>query len=379
MKKNKKDGLMYPAKNPIDLIHRGIYELRRGETIIIREKKQSLLVRAAEAIGFQNPKVSKLINNIDNFHVSLAISGNRATAINLIESNKKAVLIKHNSSFSIEYIKKLIGLEIINEHNINHNEVCFNILDNNSSEYSAIKLCKISKLLPAALITPIDILETSEWESINNTTILTPEDILNFDENQSQDLEAVSEAEVPLADCEKTKIIAFRAKDGGEEHLAILIDFDHKEPVLTRIHSECFTGDLLASLKCDCGDQLRGAIKKIANSGGGILIYLAQEGRGIGLASKLRAYNIQKDGFDTVSANQRLGFDDDERGYLPAVNILRKLGISKVKLLTNNPQKVKALEIHGINVSERLPHKFPSNNHNLSYLEAKAKKLGHLL
>ena len=144
------------------------------------------------------------------------------------------------------------------------------------------------------------------------------------------------------------------------------------------MHSECFTGDLLGSLRCDCGDQLRGAIEAIAKEGGGALLYLAQEGRGIGLVNKLRAYALQDQGFDTVDANEQLGFDNDERIYLPAVRMLRALGYSRVRLLTNNPAKVAALARHGIDVTERVPHVFPSNEHNQSYLQTKAKRSGHV-
>ena len=150
-------------------------------------------------------------------------------------------------------------------------------------------------------------------------------------------------------------------------------------PVLTRIHSECFTGDLLGSLKCDCGDQLRGAVKAIAEAGGGVLLYLAQEGRGIGLMNKLRAYRLQDEGFDTMEANRRLGFAEDERLYDIAARMLQLLGYSKVRLMTNNPDKLRALERAGIEVVERVPHRFPDNIHNRDYLRVKAEKGGHLL
>ena len=153
-------------------------------------------------------------------------------------------------------------------------------------------------------------------------------------------LTRVAEARVPLADAEDARLIAFRPGDGGTEHLAILIGApDPAAPVLVRLHSACFTGDVLASLRCDCGDQLRGAIAAIAEAGGGVLLYLAQEGRGIGLVNKLRAYQLQDAGFDTVDANEQLGFDADERVYLPAAEMLRQLGFGTVRLLDQQPRK----------------------------------------
>jgi GTP cyclohydrolase II len=154
---------------------------------------------------------------------------------------------------------------------------------------------------------------------------------------------------------------------------------DPAQPVLVRLHSECFTGDLLGSLRCDCGDQLRGAIAEIGRAGSGILLYLAQEGRGIGLVNKLRAYNLQDAGLDTFDANEQLGFDADERVYLPAAEMLRQLGITRVRLMTNNPEKVAALARCGIVVAERVPHAFPSNDHNARYLQAKKTRHGHHL
>ncbi len=190
----------------------------------------------------------------------------------------------------------------------------------------------------------------------------------------------MSEARVPLEDAENATVIAFRPEDGGQEHLAIVIDEPAKDkPVLIRLHSECFTGDLIGSLRCDCGPQLRGAISEISRSGqGGIVLYLRQEGRGIGLVNKLRAYALQDRGFDTLDANEELGFDADERVYRPAAEMLRQMGFETVRLLTNNPEKLTGLESWGIQVSERVPHKFPSNGHNEFYLQTKKDRAGHL-
>jgi GTP cyclohydrolase II len=177
---------------------------------------------------------------------------------------------------------------------------------------------------------------------------------------------------------ENTRIIAFRPEDGGPDHLALVIGApDLKQPVLTRLHSACVTGDFLGSLRCDCGDQLRGAVTSIAEAGGGVLLYLAEEGRGIGIANKLRAYRLQDIGFDTLDANRQIGFRDDERRFGAAVAILRHLGVERVRLLTNNPEKLAVLEAHGVAVVERVAHAFPANPHNAAYLHTKAVRAGH--
>ena len=195
----------------------------------------------------------------------------------------------------------------------------------------------------------------------------------------AESLSVVSEARVPLETAEHARVVAFRPRDGGIEHLAIIVgDLDPEVPALIRLHSECFTGDLMGSLRCDCGNQLRGAISEMDKAGSGILLYLAQEGRGIGLVNKLRAYQLQDAGFDTVDANLQLGFDSDERNYLPAAQMLRLLGVKRVRLMTNNPTKVAALTLHGIEVFERVPHVFAANEHNNGYLRTKATKSGHM-
>ena len=187
----------------------------------------------------------------------------------------------------------------------------------------------------------------------------------------------VARANLPLEGLPPTQIIAFRASDDGEEHVALMVGAPGGQPPFVRLHSECLTGDVFGSLKCDCGLQLREALRLIGEAGGGVLLYLRQEGRGIGLANKLRAYQLQDRGLDTVEANRRLGFADDERDYTMAAAMLRALGIDSVRLLTNNPAKVAGLESAGIVVAERVAHHMPVNPHNADYLETKRSKSGH--
>lgn len=165
----------------------------------------------------------------------------------------------------------------------------------------------------------------------------------------------------------------------GKEHIAITMgDCALDEPLLIRIHSECLTGDALGSLRCDCGEQLQRAMRTIAEKGRGAILYLRQEGRGIGLVNKIRAYNLQDQGADTVEANERLGFGADMRDYSICAPMLEHLGASSVRLMTNNPRKIKALKELGINVVDRVPIETDSNPHNATYLSTKAGKLGHM-
>ena len=232
------------------------------------------------------------------------------------------------------------------------------------SARAALQLARVGGLLPALwLIDPTDIAARVSRADV---------------ERRSPSVELVSRARLPLDDLPDTQIVAFRASDDGQDHVALVIGAFAGQPPLVRLHSECLTGDVFGSLKCDCGPQLREALRIIGKAEGGILLYLRQEGRGIGLANKLRAYALQDRGLDTVDANRRLGFADDERDYAHAAAMLKALGAEEVRLLTNNPAKVAGLESAGIKVTERVPHHMPVNPHNADYLATKRKKSGHL-
>lgn len=246
-----------------------------------------------------------------------------------------------------------------------------------TSVAAGVKLAKIARILPSVLCCVVPAVQIGRSPDI---VAVNAADTAGYDIEAASALKRVTAAKVPLEGAENAKVVAFRPADGGIEHLAIVIgDPEPPGPALVRLHSECFTGDLLGSLKCDCGDQLKGAIEQIGKEGSGILLYLAQEGRGIGLINKLRAYALQDQGFDTVEANQRLGFEDDERVFLAAAEMLRQLGFSSVRLLTNNPRKVSQLEDYGVEVTERVAHTYPTNVHNERYLSIKAEKSGHIL
>ena len=237
---------------------------------------------------------------------------------------------------------------------------------------TAMELARLAGILPAFLIASGSDVAVS----------VTPADLAAFKDPASLSIQA--RAKLPVAATDDSEIIAFRARDDLREHVALIIgtqDFDRVP--LVRLHSECLTGDILGSLKCDCGPQLDAALhamaEEAAQGGWGVLLYLRQEGRGIGLINKLRAYQLQDQGFDTVDANERLGLPSEARDFPVAARMLDLLGVPAIRLMTNNPAKVEALREVGVDVTERVPHALPSNPHNHRYLATKRDRSGHLL
>ena len=242
---------------------------------------------------------------------------------------------------------------------------------------AALALAKSAHLLPAALMVQVE--NAIALAGAHGLTLLSLDEISPALVALPPMAEVVS-ARVPLVASTAGRVHVFRPDDGGEEHYAIEIGRpDRDKSVLVRLHSACFTGDVLGSLKCDCGPQLRAALAQMGEEGAGVLLYLNQEGRGIGLANKMRAYSLQDQGFDTVEANHRLGFEDDERDFRIGAEILRKLGFGSVRLLTNNPRKIAMMEGCGLIVTERVPLKVGETPQNSAYLQTKAAKSGHLL
>ena len=244
----------------------------------------------------------------------------------------------------------------------------------------ALALAKQARLLPAALVavwTDADPVRRLADEA--GLTVLT-EILLRGAAEAAPRMERVSDARVPTRFAEAGRCHVFRPADGGEEHYAIEIGRPSRSrPVLARLHSACFTGDVIGSLKCDCGPQLAAAMTQIAEEGAGVLLYMNQEGRGIGLANKMRAYALQDQGFDTVEANHRLGFEDDERDFRLGAEMLKQMGFTSVRLMTNNPAKIAMMRETGVEVAERVPLKVGRTEHNDAYLATKAAKSGHLL
>jgi GTP cyclohydrolase II len=354
-------------------INRAIADLRCGDFVLLRDAGRVTLIQAAETTHDETLARAVAITGCDPV---MAVTRRRAVALGLAreESGSATLALMLAPPVRAELLNQLADPTLVLT--VAADRLTVREAGAEGTAAAAIELARLARLLPAMVLFAM----SARAASLVRQAGIVELDIATVFEHRTQlskTLRRVVDARVPLADAEMTRIVAFRPDDGGTDHLAILIG-EPAEPVLTRIHSECFTGDLLGSLRCDCGEQLRGAIRAIAQSGGGVLVYLAQEGRGIGLVNKLRAYRLQDEGFDTVDANEQLGFAADERVYQPAAEMLAQLGFAKVRLLTNNPDKVAALARHGIEVVERVPHAFTANDHNRHYLATKAAKSGHL-
>jgi GTP cyclohydrolase II len=361
-------------------VARSVAELRRGGAVAVAAGNDAAIAIAAELI--EEPGFAWLLAAAENGGARLLLTQERAARLGLAgqPSLERFRLLALPAACSADAARQIVDptaapidpavLELAPAGDVPA-PLC----------QAVIELVKAARLLPAAVVVPMPLTRLEAW--VAAPFRLAVGDVIAYRRAAASGLKRVGSARVPLAGAKggaiDTEIIAFRPLDGGKEHLAIVIgEIDPARPVLTRLHSECFTGDLLGSLRCDCGDQLRGAIDEIAKQGSGVLLYLAQEGRGIGLVNKLRAYELQDAGADTLEANLQLGFGPDERVYQPAAEMLRQLDIGSVRLLTNNPEKVKGLAQCGVAVAERVPHVFPANDHNERYLSTKAIRFGHM-
>jgi GTP cyclohydrolase II len=375
-----------PAKSPPETpsapfraVERAKSDLRRGYAVVVDGGQSgAVAVLAAEQL---TPESLAALTNAAG-PALMALTEKRAAVLHIKPSGHEVILLPVPEGMAAAAIRDLADPTADLDHPLRGP---FQRLkgDPGPAAGAAVRLCKLAQLLPAAVIVPLDGPDVAAWADEHDLLCVSAGAIARHEGDSALAMREIAAARVPLEGAEDARIIAFRPPDGGLEHLAILIGDPAggtaDRPLLTRLHSECFTGDLLGSLRCDCGEQLRGAVREIAAAGGGVLLYLAQEGRGIGLVNKLRAYRLQDQGFDTIEANERLGFDADERVFLPAAEMLKHLGFTHVKLMTNNPEKVAGLEACGITVTERVAHAFPSNSHNEFYLATKKKRSGHYL
>ena len=344
-------------------------DLRSGIPIII-QANESHLVAPVETLN--QTRYNVIRSCLDDLR--LVISSRRANTLKMSSYDKDLARIKVPSDRNLEWLRAVADPSQDLTYGM---KGPFNQIRGGDTrvENIGLLLSKTAELLPAILTVN---LKNSKIET-DGLTSVDISDLIPFFEKDFVSREIIS-ARLPTETAKSGKLHVFRPELNEPEHYAMEYGVvDRNRPVLVRIHSACFTGDILGSLKCDCGAQLSEAMRQINKNSSGVLIYLNQEGRGIGLANKMRAYALQDEGFDTVEANHRLGFEDDERNFQIGASILKELKISSIQLMTNNPNKIKLLEENGINVSERLAIIIEENKFNAHYLGTKAKKSGHLL
>ena len=346
---------------------RAIDALRRGWPVCVRAEDGALNLLAIEGADAQNlPAFDPAA------HAPLLISASRAQTLHLANQREAAdpeapVLIARE-----RWIDAPLAMAIADPVRdlATPMKGPFRALpiDAPQAAGAALRLARLAGILPAFFVGAADAAAEVEVSA----------DLIHA-YGSAPTLEIATRARLPVALAEKSEIVAFRSKDDPREHIALIIGDRDGSPPVVRLHSECLTGDVLGSLKCDCGPQLHSAMHQIADAQWGVLLYLRQEGRGIGLINKLRAYALQDQGFDTVDANTRLGFAIDARDFAVAARMLSLLGVEKVRLLTNNPAKVAGLGAEGIEVIERLPLAIAANPHNAHYLDTKRDRTGHQL
>jgi GTP cyclohydrolase II len=360
--------------SPSEISSRLISDLRLGLPIILNDSEQFFLVAAIETL--YSKKLEKINEITKNLKFEIAITNRRAKVL-------KARI--YNDSVTRLSIKEDIGIQLLHAIADPSKDLDYPFKgpflskrDGNFDVASvSLSLCKKARLLPASILIkiPKSIREKLVSSQISESDIRN----LKLKDDNANFLPTLSSAQLPINGQQNINLTVFREVTDLTEHYAIVFGNPKaNQPALTRVHSACFTGDLLGSEKCDCGEQFSVSMSKMKNEGNGILLYLNQEGRGIGLANKMRAYHLQNIGFDTVDANHRLGFEDDERDLEIAAKILKSLGVSSVNLMTNNPKKIELLTSNGITVKERVPLIASINPNNENYLKTKAKKSGHL-
>jgi GTP cyclohydrolase II len=346
-------------------VGRGLAEFRAGRPVAITGAGETLLCLPVE--GLDGKRLAAFRALCAPIAPRLVLTGRRARSLGI--DSDEPVAIELASEVDVDTILALVAdakadYEFIPE-------------PAGPQAIAAIDLVKLAQVLPAVLIADTTPAVTSAFDP--RIITLESKAVTRFRANATQTLSIAGEAHVPLSSGVRTRFVVFRDALGDDPVAVIVGTPDLSKPVPVRIHSACLTGDVFGSRRCDCGDQLRLALARLHEAGGGIILYLSQEGRGVGLANKMRTYKLQDAGLDTVDANTTLGFDDDERDYGVAVRMLQMLGCNRMVLLTNNPAKLEGLAKAGIEIVGRMPIETPINADNRRYLAAKASRAGHHL
>jgi len=348
------------------LVKRGIAEFRSNRPVIFSSQTSKFLI-ALPVDGLNAARLAAFDHLCHPAKPQLVVTARRARALGIESVGPVALTLRKGTDS--ETIQSLVADADADEP-VNGDPA-------GDLSAAAIELAKIAQRLPALLVAEIASPSSALIEP--PLVVVSPDAVMKFRHEQAHSLEIAGEARVPLQGGLSTRFVVFRDEIGGGSAAVIVGKPDFSKPVPVRLHSSCLTGDVFGSSRCDCGDQLRIALARLNEEGGGVILYLEQEGRGLGLANKMRAYALQDEGLDTVDANTTLGFDDDERDYGIAARMLQKLNCTRVLLLTNNPAKLNGLTDAGIEVVGRKPLHAPINVHNRRYMTAKAMRAGHKL
>ena len=341
-------------------VSRGLAEFHARRPVLMRAAGETLLALPVEGLAQQT--LAAFVRLCAPATPRLVITARRATALGLSADSPMVLQLaaRHGTEqilALVEDVKSVGKLEA---------------QPAGEAASAAIQLAKLSHGLPAVL--------TAQTTAVHpNIVAVEATAVKSFRDDLVRSLAIASEAPVPLNTGTRTRFVVFRDAMGGSSVAIVVGKPDLAAPVPVRLHSACLTGDVFGSRRCDCGDQLKLALARLEDLGGGIILYLAQEGRGLGLANKMRTYQMQDDGLDTVDANTTLGFDDDERDYGIAARMLQMLDCTRIALLTNNPAKLDGLSKAGIEIVRQLPLEAPINADNRRYLAAKAARAGHHL
>ncbi len=350
--------------------------LRRGGAVMIRDGKgQAALVRAAEFSDIAPERPEDIVTSAE----TLCLTRQHMRSFGrTVPDGLSCFTVPAETFYDGQITALILGDGTLLPANAN---ILGESLD--SLPDMACRLLRAVRLIPAALLSRVSARNQNQQARLAEgfqIPVIDLHELASLTEDKEPEMSISITATLPLEAAADAKIVMFRQPANREEHFAILVGkISPQIPPLVRLHSQCVTGDILGSLKCDCGLQLQAALKKMQEAGGGVLLYLAQEGRDIGLLNKIRAYALQDAGLDTVDANHRLGFETDERVFSPAAAMLKALGITTIKLMTNNPDKLSQLEKYGIFIDQRISLSLPTNPHNHNYMETKKMRTGHMI
>jgi GTP cyclohydrolase II len=345
-------------------VNRGIAEFHAGRPVLVTSADETLLTLPVE--GLDHQRLMEFRKLCAPAQPQLVITAPRALALGLGATTPVALPL--TADMDVAVILALVADAKI-ERDIDAKAA-------GDAAAAAIQLVKLSQGLPAVLVANV---AKSAMAASADIVTVDANSVARFRHEIIHSLKIANKASVPLTSGQRACFYVFRDATGGTQVAVVVGAPDFSEPVLVRLHSACLTGDVFGSRRCDCGDQLKLALAQLEEKGGGIVLYLAQEGRGLGLANKMRTYRMQDEGLDTVDANTTLGFDDDERDYGMAARMLQMLNCNRVVLLTNNPAKLDGLAKSGIEIVGRIPLEAPINPDNHRYLAAKVARAGHLL